>query len=962
MNTATSLMKTFDDFVASLPTAPTGIVIDSRRVKPGDLFVALKGVHVNGRDYAAQAIERGAIGVIEDASEAPLTLSVPTLTLPELGIALGTVADAVYRQPTRQLTVIGVTGTNGKTSSACWVADALRLLGKSCGVIGTMGIGLNAPLTPSNNTTPDAASVHETLRDFVTQGAQFAAMEVSSIGLEEHRLNGVRFDTALFTNVTRDHLDYHGTMDAYIAAKEKLFAWSGLKHAVINVNDEVGARLVAVAQNNHVNVLTTSANDAQPADITARRIVSDEHGLTFDVTTPQGQATIKNPNLTGWFNVQNLLGVLGVLLVQQVPLTDAAAVLGQLRAPKGRMQKLGNRRTPRVVVDYAHTPDALRRVCETLKTTLKPGQRLIGVFGCGGNRDAGKRPMMGKVASDFMDVVWLTNDNPRDEDPKAIIAQIKAGIADGVNVNVETNREIAIHEALKTANPGDVVLVAGKGHEDYQEVSGDKHHFDDAEVAQSAVEIWDKKHGMMWRLAEIAADIGGHLNGADDTVYRVVTDSRQVEANDLFIALKGERFDAHDFVADVLRRGAFALIDKAQESKFANEKVIAVDNVTEAFGKLAQTWRLKCNSQVAVVIGSNGKTTVKEMMATILKTVLGDDSVHATRGNLNNAIGLPLTLTQLRARHRVAVIELGMNHRGETLTLTQIAKPDLVVINNAQREHQEFMRDVATVAREHSDALAATRANAVCVLNGNDDYFSVWQQRAEQRDVSITTFGTVLPLARGIVGSWKDNDKGSALNVSLTLSPSLSQEHASLQLPVFGDAMAMNALCALMATVELGVPLTLAAKALEQFKAVAGRLCRRVLPDGVVLIDDTYNANPDSVRAAIRVLCLQPGKERWLVLGDMGEVGEQGEVFHEEVGAVAKEAGVSKLFCVGALTQASVKAFGEGARHYENKDALSSGLNDAMKTTKPDAILIKGSRFMAMEDVLPQITRAIEKK
>jgi UDP-N-acetylmuramoyl-L-alanyl-D-glutamate--2,6-diaminopimelate ligase len=391
---------------------------------------------------------------------------------------------------------MGITGTNGKTSCSHWLAQACSACGARTALVGTLGTGFPGKLDAGVNTTPDAILLHRSLARLRDEGAQGVAMEVTSIGLDQGRVNGVAFGAALFTNLSRDHLDYHGDMEGYARAKQRLFETPGLRHAVLNLDDVQGARLARVLAGPSLN----RAGYSCFADVAARAglehfaeahaIDVSPKGIAFDVKTSWGEARIASA-LLGRFNVSNLLGVLTTMLVSGVPLECAAASLADLRPVVGRMQKLGGGGKPLVVVDYAHSPDALEKALGVLKDIARAGGgRLIAVFGCGGDRDRGKRPLMGTVASRHADAVVITSDNPRGEDPSAIIDEINAGVTSACEV-IEDRRE-AIAYAIAAAGASDVVLLAGKGHETYQEVAGRRLPFSDALEAERALAGWSR--------------------------------------------------------------------------------------------------------------------------------------------------------------------------------------------------------------------------------------------------------------------------------------------------------------------------------------------------------------------------------------------------------------------------------------------------------------------------------------
>jgi UDP-N-acetylmuramoyl-L-alanyl-D-glutamate--2,6-diaminopimelate ligase len=456
---------------------------DSRRCAPGVAFLAYPGEAADGRAHIADAIQRGASAVLwDDAGFAwRAAWRLPNVAVPGLKQHAGLLAHGFYGRPSESLWTCGVTGTNGKTSCSHWIAAALSSSGARTAVIGTLGAGFPGELVEVANTTPDALELHETLKDFLAQGAKAVALEVSSHGLVQGRVNGVAFDCALFTNLSHDHLDYHGTMEAYAEAKAKLFDSAGLSAAVLNLDDVVGVQLARRLEGRGVRMIGYSLSGARNAGqfIAALRTADGE----MDIDTSWGRATLRI-NQLGRFNMANALGVLGCLMAYGIPFQEAVKRLGELPPVPGRMQQIGER--PLAVIDYAHTPDALEKVMQALRPlAAQRGGKLIAVFGAGGNRDAAKRPLMGAVVARLADRAVVTSDNPRSEDPLKIISQIEAAMPQPHLV--EADRARAIELAVSQADSADVILVAGKGHETYQEIGGKRLPFSDAAVARAAL-------------------------------------------------------------------------------------------------------------------------------------------------------------------------------------------------------------------------------------------------------------------------------------------------------------------------------------------------------------------------------------------------------------------------------------------------------------------------------------------
>ena len=470
----------------------TDLVQDSRAATPGCVFLACPGRTTHGLMHAATAVERGAVAVLwepgADLEPPVLPERVAAIAIPHLSRHVGELADRFFRRPSADLRVAGITGTNGKTTTAFLLAQASDFLGRRGWYIGTLGHGHPGNVREAGLTTPDAVTVQRRLAEARDEGASTLGLEVSSHALDQDRVAGVNFDTAVFTNLTRDHLDYHGTLEAYGAAKTRLFHAPGLRCAVINVRDPFGRELVERLDPALEKIVYTTANDVWAERGTGWIRVSELRataaGLTISVETSWGAGLLRS-RLVGEFNAENLLAVLGVLLGWNVPLQQALAALALCVAPPGRMESFGGGKQPLVLVDYAHSPDALAKVLDASRAHARG--RLLCVFGCGGDRDPGKRPLMGGIAESGADVAIVTDDNPRTEESAAIFAQILAGMRDAAAAQVVPDRAEAIRLAIAEAEAGDVVVVAGKGHEDYQIVGTEKRAFSDRETVQACL-------------------------------------------------------------------------------------------------------------------------------------------------------------------------------------------------------------------------------------------------------------------------------------------------------------------------------------------------------------------------------------------------------------------------------------------------------------------------------------------
>jgi murE/murF fusion protein len=967
------------------------LVTDSRVVQPGDVFIAWPGAAVDPRVFVKPALDAGARAcLVEHEGAASFGFGDARIaSFAGLKMATGPIAAEFFGHPSHAVTVLAVTGTNGKTSTSWWLAQALsalpatsdKFLARPTGLIGTLGAGRPpADLTVTGFTTPDPVLMQKTLRSFADGGLLACAIEASSIGIEEGRLNGTEIAVAVFTNFTQDHLDYHGSMEAYWQAKRRLFAWPGMRSAVINIDDLRGLALADEIAQEAADGTSTRALEVwtvstqRPARLSARKLTYGREGVAFEVVEGDASYPVQT-RLIGDFNVSNLLGVLAAMRCLGVPLADAVAACKDLTAVPGRMECVGGIDAPLVAVDYAHTPDALDQALRALRPMVQSrGGKLWCVFGCGGDRDTSKRPLMGVIAAKLADRVVVTSDNPRSEKPEAIIAQILLGLQSCSAVEVQIDRAVAIAQTIAQAQPQDVVLVAGKGHESTQEIAGVKAPFSDLAHAQLALRkrvspvAQSTANGSMMSLATALQWLRDATLFGDGTVtiQRVHTDTRTIEPGDLFIALKGERYDANAFLAEAQARGAAAVICHAglPDSAYPNSLPrIEVPDTRVALGELATGWRAQFDVPLIAVTGSNGKTTVTQMIAGILQAHVAaiglEGASLATRGNLNNDIGVPLTLLRLRSAHKVAVVELGMNHPGEIAALSAMAQPTVALVNNAQREHLEFMQTVEAVALENGCVISALPANGIAVFPQDDPYAPVWASLAGDRKTlrfaasAADAIGEEVTHVRGVGRPFLTVEciRAQWLAGAWQVFARAGADEFTFALHIAGRHNVKNAMAAAACAMAAGVSLNAVVQGLAQFVPVKGRsraLAVTVKNQLRTVVDDTYNANPDSVRAAIDVLAELPGP-RLLVLGDMGEVGEQGPQFHTEAGRYAQERGIERMVAMGELARHAVAVFG-GSHHFDSIETLNAAVANALPHVQ--SVLVKGSRFMRMERVV----------
>lgn len=992
---------------------------DSRLVAPGDLFVAVPGQTEDGHRYLAAAAARGAVAAVVQRpyeAEGGEPLSIPQLRVQSAPVALAALAANRYGRPAQDLLLCAITGTNGKTTTNFLIESLLQRAGHRTGLLGTVQYHFGDQTLPAPLTTPGPLLLHRLLRQMCDAGVSAATLEASSHALTLGRLLGLRFRVAAFTNLTQDHLDFHGTMESYLQAKTILFRDHLLPASaggvgVVCIDHEYGARVAAAVA--PARLLTVSLRG--DADITAAAVQLSVEGISATLRTPVGEVALRS-SLSGRFNLENLAVAAGVGVALGLSAADIGQALSAMVGVPGRMERVRRPEGggPSVFVDYAHTPDALERATAALQGLLGGGSgRLFVVFGCGGDRDRGKRPLMGQAAAAGADLVVLTSDNPRSEDPVAIIEGIKAGVLSRPVVLgegrsgllpslsrgelasaargffVEPDRHQAIRAAIGAARAEDVVLIAGKGHEDYQHVGGTRLVFDDREEAREALRQSAEapapraESGSREALSEsiplsrvIGSTAGKLLRGLARGFSSVVIDSRAVTPGALFVAIKGPRLDGHDFVADAASAGAAGLlVQRGRAGSLPplpkDVAVIEVSDTVVALGQLGRAHRdapeIARGLRVIAITGSSGKTTTKELIAAILDAHVGTAALK-TEGNLNNHLGVPLTLLRLTPAHRYAVVEMGMSARGEIAYLTALARPEVGVITNVGPVHLESLRTVDNVALAKGELWAGMADGGCVVLPGGPEHHLLRQQARRAGLESGRLHGYTVAREGAQDGAGyrvgvellSEEPSGLRVGFACTTDPAVPPLRFEATIPLLGAHNADNAGLAVAVALDLDIPVRTIIEGLAQVRPAKhrGQLLHR---GGRVLIDDCYNASPMAVGAALRTLQALRGPHRGLfLLGDMLELGPSEVALHRAVGEQAADTGVALLCTLGARAAhaaAAAAARGIAAQGVDSPQAAAQLLCE--QSQPGDWILIKGSRGMQLERVLEHLDRLL---
>ncbi|MDB4961519.1 MAG: UDP-N-acetylmuramyl-tripeptide synthetase [Myxococcales bacterium] len=915
---------------------------DSREVQPGDVFVAVRGIRSDGHAFVTTALERGAAAVVVEREDAAPGSKVPVVVVPNGAVALGVLVGRALGDPAKAMTLIGITGTNGKTTTTYLVEAILTAAGHKVGVIGTVtyrwpGHSFDAPYT-----TPTPQVLHETFAKMRDAGCTHVVMEVSSIAISMDRIAGVQFAVTGFSNLTQDHLDVHGSMEAYRDAKRRLFSDHTRGVAVVNIDDPEGDGMVDATKGPVMRVTAATESTRSDTEIRVTEQHSTVRGIEATIWTPRGDIAITAKPLIGRYNVDNLALAVAIGEALVLPHEAISRGIAALAGVPGRVERVANTADLDILVDYAHTPDALRNVLSALRPLTR--RRLICVFGCGGDRDPTKRPKMGAAVAELADLAVVTSDNPRTEDPRTILDQILPGVPRPFLVEVD--REIAIRAAIAEATHGDVVLIAGKGHEDYQIVGTTKHHFDDREKAAEATLLRESR-----LVASLARDAGGEASVTSDTqVDRIVIDSRKALPGSLYVAIKGEQHDGHGFCATAVETGAVAvMVDHRVEGISVPQIVVADTRI--ALGKIARhhrrAWTLE-GKKIIGITGSAGKTTTKELTRAALAAA---GPTLAAEGSLNNETGVPLTLLGLRLFHHYGVIEMGMRGAGQIEYLTRIAEPDVAVVVNAGSAHIELLGSTDAIARAKAEIWLGLRDGGTIVRPADDERLGVLA-RTHRPKARHVTFGEIDAADVRLV-EYKPLDAGG------TLLLDVFGARRELQLQLLGRHAAIDACAAIAAAHAAGASIDEALSGLTRARPPSMR-GEVIEVAGRKVIVDCYNANPASMAAALRALAERAhGHQAIAIVGDMLELGTHSPAAHRDVGALARELGLG-VIALGDQATEVVSSFAGAtdlaAEIAETPAAAASRVLE--RSSAGDWILLKASRGMKLERVLDALKEA----
>jgi UDP-N-acetylmuramyl-tripeptide synthetase len=830
-----------NDEIPDLEDASGKLSANTMNLQSGDIFVCIKGFSVDGHDLAPKALEKGISYLI---TERKLDLECNQIIVSDSRKANAIAAKVFYKDPTKGIKLIGITGTNGKTTVAFLSYQYLMQLGYKAGMIGTIGYYINGEKFESERTTPDILDLNEIFNKMRQAGVEYIVMEVSSHAISLDRVFGLKFYATAFTNLSQDHLDFHKDMKDYAETKAKLFSEYQDKSgfSIINVDDNFGREIYDRIQHRKTAISIDKIEKSRYNELYfADSIEFNTQNCSFKLNKVTGSLNREfeiKTQLIGYYNIQNLLT--SIAIVDQVTGLDFNNYdhITSLKSAKGRIENVENNQNIGIYIDYAHTPDAVENVLKNLQLCKK--KRIISVLGAGGNRDKSKRPLMARSALEHSDLVIITDDNPRDEKPYDIIRDIVTELVKDDNFIIIRDRKTAIRTAILLAKENDIVVIAGKGHEEYQEIKGVKHTFIETDIVKEALIERDKQ---TFNENEIilpidilnfekwfSFKIDNSLLEDSSPLRMIISDSRKLKDSCIFFAFKGERFDGAQFISSALGfKNVICFANK--EVELEDCRIIKVDDSVKAYGFIASKVLMATGVPVIGLTGSTGKTTTKEFLFNIFSQ---EYSVLTNKGNENNLIGVPKTIFDIRPEHNMAILELGTNQFGEIESLARVVKPDLSIIVNIGPSHLEYLIDEDGVFREKSVLFNYTKK--VVIYPSEDRHFAGFKFKDELKKISIGQNGTPdylihdLKVKDGCLSFWL-NDMGYDLMDDISFK-------------------SYNASLAIIAGLEFGISREKIQRALKTRLNTEKRMEIRTISDRIVLID-CYNANPISMKYAI---------------------------------------------------------------------------------------------------------------
>ncbi len=921
----------------------SGISFNSKDIKKDNIFFAIKGNHFDGNKFISIAIKKGSKIIISEKRITNPQKDILFIHTKNIRKLLAEIAFKIYKNKPNNL--IAVTGTNGKSSVSDFYFQLLKLNKIKVASIGTLGVKSKNISLNLQNTTIDPIRMGQILSKLKSQKINNVIMEASSHGLTQHRLDGLKFSSGIFTNLSQDHLDYHKNFKDYFKAKQYLFENLIRKKGNV-ITDETlpefkRIKKIAISRKLKLQVLNNSKNQFQ---ILSHSYKGEKQILKIRYYNLTREI---NLNLIGKIQLKNILMAIIAAKNSNISLIKILNVLSQLKPIDGRLEKIGKiKNRSKVILDYAHTPDALRICLSNLREQF-PNKKIILLFGCGGNRDQNKRFKMGKIACDYSNEIYLTDDNPRFEDPRKIRDDIKKGIHDTLIKEIP-NRKQAISEAIKNLNTGDILLVAGKGHEKIQDFGKKKIFFSDKKIILDCIKL---KNINLSKNLKI--NIIKEVSKTKNKIPLVKADkarinSKEVKKNDIFFAIKGKKNDGNKFIGEAFKNKASLVVLNKIQNKFNRKRQIKVRNTLKFMTEISKIFRKNIDTNIIAITGSCGKTTLKELLGNVLRKIT---SVSTSPKSYNNKFGVPLSLLNLKHNDEFGILEVGMDKKGEIDNLTNIIKPNVGLITNINYAHAKNFKNIKQIALAKAEIIKNILPNGFVVLNADDSFFKLHKKIAENNNINVISFGIKTKKANVQLFNIKKVKKAFKIKVKLNDRFKYFIISNNFQSNIYNILSALSVISIYKDVLKLNEKIFL------DFRSPAGRGDHSTIKIGnkkINLIDESYNSNPLSLKSALKNYDNIDTKKyrKYLLLGDMMELGSHSKKLHQSIVPIINETNIDKVFVMGKMVREIfdniVKV--KRGRILENK----SGIFELIKKdfNNNDYLMIKASNATGFNSIV----------
>ena len=923
----------------------SGISFDSLKVKKNHIFFAIKGNQQDGNRFIDSAIDKGASVIISEKKIFKKKTNIVYLHSTNVRKLLANISYKILNKRPKKL--LAVTGTNGKSSVTDFFFQILSLNSKKVASIGTIGVRQEKKRKTLNNTTLDPIQLSNIIKNLVNKGIDNVILEASSHGLKQNRLDGLLFDVGIFTNLSHDHLDYHKKMQNYLNAKlylfENLIKKKGNVITDATIPQYENIKKIISKKNINLNLILSKKNGIE---LISHKFANDKQFLEIKINKQKHQLEL---DLIGKIQIKNVLMAILAAYKSGLEIKKVINVVNKLKSVDGRLEKIGKiKNKSKIILDYAHTPDALKLALLNLKEQF-PGSKLNLVFGCGGERDFKKRSVMGKIADEYSDKIYLTDDNPRNENPSKIRKEIKKGIKKNKIYEIP-NRKEAIQKAIMSLNTGELLLVAGKGHEKIQDYGKRKLFFSDKQVILRSIKYKNKFLSKNLKLNIIKEK--SHSNISNKIVIKNISiNSKKIKKNDIFFAIKGKRIDGNKFVSEALKRKSSLAIVNRFCKNYPSTKQVKVKNTLSFLTDCSTVFRENIGAKIISITGSCGKTTLKEMVGHTLKKV---SKTTYSQKSFNNKYGVPLSLFNLKQDDAFGVFEVGMDKKGEIDFLTNITKPDLGVITNISYAHSKNFKNISQIANAKAEIINNIKKDGSVVLNMDDNFYNYFKNCALKKKLKVISFGIKSKSSMIKLINIKKIQNKYKLNIDVNGTSFLFYVQNN-------NTSHLYNVLATLASIYLFVDI----KKLKRnnflfFKSPDGRgdISKiRFKNKYINLVDETYNSNPLSLKTAIENFdkIKIKNSKKYLILGDMLELGKHSIKQHRLISRIVNQTKIYKVYVVGKYIKETFKGLrsNKKAEILDNKSKIFNLIND--KLNNNDYLMIKGSNSTGLNAIIKKL-------